>query len=335
MRLAGQRKAGYFPIPPEAMAEVVERLRADDPTKLTICDPCAGEGAALEQLGNALGVPQDSLYAIELSQGRGSRVRERMPLANVLEPASVFGCQASFNSFSAIWLNPPYDDELGGGGREEQAFLLKVANWLRPGGVLMLAVPDRVVGMWEQTTKYLRQKFDDVRMIEYPEEDRHYREVVVFGHLKPGLGEPVMDSVNLERMEQDRTYNLLPGKRPKVWLKVQPTDDEVGVMLERSPLQSIQKPPGDPGLPRPPLPVSNGHLAMMIAAGHLDGIVRPPGEPAHVVRGTSRKVQYLKESTEQQNADGSTSEKTVYGEKICLTVRLAFPSGEIRTLTQE
>ena len=45
------------------------------------------------------------------------------------------GCRASLNSFSFIWLNPPFDYAYGG-HRVEDQFLQTATNWLMPGGVL-------------------------------------------------------------------------------------------------------------------------------------------------------------------------------------------------------
>ncbi len=46
-------------------------------------------------------------------------------------------------SLSLLYLNPPYDRELGAGQsqRMEQVFLSHTYRWLKPGGVLVLVVP--------------------------------------------------------------------------------------------------------------------------------------------------------------------------------------------------
>ena len=84
------------------------------PEPFTICDPCCGEGAAIRQLGDLLGCPQSMIYAIELDDSRAAKVRDTLPEAHVLAPASFFGCRASMNSFSLIYLNPPFDDNYTG-----------------------------------------------------------------------------------------------------------------------------------------------------------------------------------------------------------------------------
>src|SRR5205809_190974 len=59
MRLAAQMRGGFYPAAPEAVAHAAQRLRTPTKANFTILDPCAGEGAALRQLGELLGCPQD------------------------------------------------------------------------------------------------------------------------------------------------------------------------------------------------------------------------------------------------------------------------------------
>ena len=73
-------------------------------------------------------------------------------------------------------------------------------------------------------------------------------------------------------------------------------------------------------------------VALLLASGHLDGIVHPDGESPHVVRGTSRKREYVSDVTEIQNADGSTTTKTTISERIDLVVRTVDRTGKIQTL---
>src|SRR5579862_7380437 len=106
MRLAAQMRGGFYPAPTEAIAHAGTFLRAPRQA-FSICDPCAGEGAAIKQLGDLLGCPQCMTYAIELDDSRAAKVRDTLPQAHVLAPASFFGCRATANSLSMTWVNPP------------------------------------------------------------------------------------------------------------------------------------------------------------------------------------------------------------------------------------
>jgi Uncharacterised methyltransferase family (DUF6094) len=135
MRLAAQLRGGFYPAPPQAVAYAATFLNPPRHGPFTLLDPCAGEGAALLQLGERLGCPPALRFAIELDDGRAEKVHAALPGAHVLAPASFFGCRASRNSFSLVWLNPPFDDAYGG-HRVEAQFLRTATEWLMPGGVM-------------------------------------------------------------------------------------------------------------------------------------------------------------------------------------------------------
>jgi hypothetical protein len=108
-------------------------------------------------------------------------------------------------------------------------------------------------------------------------------------------------------MPDDMVYYVEPGHGPRLFVKNQLTDAELSRCLAASPLQKHLRPPTPLSLPRPPLPPAKGHLAMLLASGHMDGLVHPPGEEPHVVRGTATKEQYLKEESTDEKPDGSVA----------------------------
>ena len=117
-------------------------------------------------------------------------------------------------------------------------------------------------------------------------------------------------------------------------MKIQLTDDELEAAFAQSPLNELLKPPVVGKIDSPPLELSTGHLALLLASGHLDGLVQPPGEPPHVVRGTARKAEYVKETERTVEKGGDVSNKTVVGEKIELIIRAVDATGVIKTFTQ-
>lgn len=131
------------------------------------------------------------------------------------------------------------------------------------------------------------------------------------------------------------TYAIPSGPRPCRFEKLELTQAELVCALESSRLRRLLQPPDDPPLPQPPLALGTGHIALLLAAGHLDGVVQPDDEPPHVVRGTARKVSYVSQVEELDNTDGSTTTKTTLNEKIVLTVRAVGADGTIRTFSQE
>ena len=100
-------------------------------------DPCAGTGAALRQI---TGETQAHRHGIELDSYRAVEARR---LLDQVVQGSVFDTHCPVESYSLLYLNPPYDDEIAEGRnqRMERVFLEHCFRWLRPGAVLVLVIP--------------------------------------------------------------------------------------------------------------------------------------------------------------------------------------------------
>src|SRR5262249_32984145 len=74
MRLGAQMRGGFYPAPSQAIACAATFLRPPANAPFSVLDPCAGEGAAIQQLGDALCCPQSMTFTIELDEGRAQKV---------------------------------------------------------------------------------------------------------------------------------------------------------------------------------------------------------------------------------------------------------------------
>jgi hypothetical protein len=328
MRLAAQAKGGYYPAPPEAVALAASLMTPPD-EPFALLDPCAGKGAAIAQLAQTLG---GQPHAIELDEGRALEVAAALPGGRVLAPASFLGCAISPLSFSLAWVNPPFDNELGGGQRVESTFLMRATHLLRTGGILALVCPESVSDSYS-VQQYVLQWYTDIARIPFPEGHRPYNEVIVLGRKRrqPVDSDKLDWDTECKSAVEPGAYPIPPGAGPKRFEKTDFTDLELERALADSPLRRLLEPPPEIPLSEPPLPLANGHIALLLAAGKLDGVVCPEKEPPHVVRGTARKQQYRSSQTEDQKEDGAVVTKTVYSEKIILTIRALGQDGSIRT----
>lgn len=338
MRLAAQMLGGFYPAHERAVAHAAAFLDPPRDEPFALLDPCAGEGAAVRQLGELLGCPLSMTFAIELDDGRAETVRAALPEAHVLAPASFFGCRASANSFPFIWLNPPFDDSYGG-HRVEDQFLWQATDWLMPGGVVALVCPEDVVAEYSDARRHFTTYYELCTLVPFPAEHRPFHEVVLFGHKRArpeversdsrcgGSWESVLAPNNFR-------YHIPPGRGPKVFQKIEPTEPELQRLLARSPLRShLTLPPAVP-LPSPPLALGIGHVALLLASGHLDGVVHPEGQSPRVVRGTSRKRTFVADVSETDNEDGGVTTKTTISERIDLVVRTVDLAGKIQTFLE-
>jgi hypothetical protein len=328
-------RGGFYPAPPEAVAHAATFLRPPLREPFAILDPCAGEGAAIRQLGELLCCPQEMTFAIELDDSRAALVRATLPEAKVLAPASFFGCRASLNSFSLIWLNPPFDHAYGGHRIEDQ-FVLTATDWLIPGGVMALVCPEDVAGEYSDVRRHFAIYYENCQIVPFPEKHRQFDEVLVIGHKR---ARPQVDHWRSASWESVQApdgfiYRIPPGSGPRVFQKVEPTESELRRMLASSPLRLHLTTPPVVALPAPPLALGIGHVALLLASGHLDGVVQPEGRPSHVVRGTSRKRQFVANVTDTVNPDGSMTKRTTISERIELVIRTVDQTGRIQTFME-
>lgn len=332
MRLAAQQKGGFYAAHPEAVRHVAKYLNmpASGPAGIFLLDPCAGRGEAVEVMATCLGLPPEQVYAIELEEDRSQDVHGREAIGNVLAPCSTFGCSVQKESLSLLWLNPPFDDAIGGGARVESQFLFSTIKWLAPGGVLCLVCPADVVGN-DGLKRLLMAWCDRISIVPFPEDHRPFNEVCVMAYRRPDPVDP-RDLMWLRCRETTPIQYDIPALKsgPKVFAKTALTEPELLRAIESSPLtQLLTKAPAPP-MSRPPMELGVGHLALLLASGHLDGLVEPDGEPPHVVRGVARKREYLKDT--EIDEDKVTM---IYSEKIEMLVRMVDVTGSIKTLGGE
>ena len=333
-RLMSQIKGGYYAAAPEAVAAVLQRLRSPDRGECLILDPCAGQGKALVQLAEGLkGVP----YGIELSEDRAAMVRELLPEGQSLAPADFLRSTISYRSFSLVWSNPPYDYATGEEGRVESQFIERAADLLVDGGVLALVCPEDVADSYA-TAEFFEERFCQVSAMPFPKEVRRYNETVILGRKRKqrtavGYGRHAWDWLE-KRMESHVVYTLPAGQRPTVFRKSEPTDTELARLVAQSPLRFHIERPADTAdyRPRPPMSPGIGHRAMLLASGHIDGLICPADEPPHVIRGTAAKDTYVASCEESEDEQGNVTSRTVISERPRLVIRILDSEGIITTL---
>jgi hypothetical protein len=329
-----QIKGGYYAAPSEAVAAVLERLSPPSTGQCHILDPCAGEGQALLQLAQGL---QAVPYGIELSEDRAAILRESLLEGQSLAPADFLRCAVSYRSFSLAWCNAPYDYATGGEGRMESLFIERAAHLLADNGVLAMVCPEDVANSYK-TAEFFEEHFYQVSAMPFPEDVRKYNETVIFGYKRKqpaqvGYGRHDWEWLE-KRMASHVVYRLPAGQPPRTFRKSEPTDTELARLVAQSPLRFHIERPADKAShrPRPPMSPGIGHRAMLLASGHIDGLIAPSNEPPHVIRGTAAKDSYVASCDTSEDDQGNVTTRTVISERPRLVIRVLDAQGNITNL---
>ena len=341
MRLAGRQRLGFYPLPIPEARRIRNFLRFPDETSSTL-DPCVGEGIAFAE------ITQDAntlRYGIELDAERATLARS---LADEVLHGNCFDVQCSVESFSLIYLNPPYDFEIGEGRsqRMEKLFLDHVYRWLKRAGVLVMVIPSDHI---KDCAQVLSSQFRDVRIYRLTEpESVKYKQVAVFGVRRTRQERDRLQDSDITRARlwyesaardagrlpalpdnADRQYDVPHGERVRLVYKGLPLDQIEDLLPKSSAYRQaaaiLFAPPSDVN-GRPLTPLHGGHVGLLCTAGMLNGIFGE-GDTRHIAHWQSVK---LVDTSEEEEEDGATVIREK--ERFSNELTLVFCTGEIVSL---
>lgn len=296
-RLASQEKMGFYPTPP-VVVEQLEKLLTFTPGCRCI-DTCCGEGEALATLTAGKDV---ETYGVELDRGRAEVARQK--LTKVLNCDAIGETRITNNAFDLLFLNPPYDwetkeEQSSVSERTEKRFLQFHLRYLSSRGILIYVIPFTSI-------KYVTRmfsKFRDLRVLAFPEaEYRYFKQVVIIGK-GAVLSTKEMADNNRHMLENiskfvdpERAYEYLwtteniveagdycphyNVEKNVVELKNFTTsrivpEDILPLISSSSLYDELEKEMSVASVEsvRPLSMLRNGHLAMLLASGMMDGLL--------------------------------------------------------------
>lgn len=341
MRFVAKAKMGFYPLPvPEA--EGIRALLRFPGNSCAALDPCVGDGVAFAAVTSGAPVLR---YGIELDSYRAEQARERVP--NTLQ-GNALETHCPVESCSLLYLNPPYDHELGSGQnqRMEQVFLSHTYRWLRAGGVLVLVIPvERLVDCSGVLAT-------------------HFREARVYRLTEPACvryNQIALMAIRRTRRERERLQDsditrarlwyggLARGDRPLPTLESEhdvlypvPETGPVALAYRGLPLDEIEDllprssayrqagrllfalEPSPVG--RPLTPLHAGHTALLAVSGLLNGIFGSDGD-RHIATWCSVKV--IDKTTEEDEQGVITIREK---ERFSNELTLVYATGRVATL---
>jgi hypothetical protein len=356
-RLSNQANLGYVPLPEAAAQLIASYIQLPDQLaeQIRICDPCAGEGRALELICDTLGIPQAQRYGCELHDARAVAARER--IGHVVSCDTLKALQASPDAFLLAYANPPFDNDGAeeGGGRLELKILQRIVEeggWVQRGGLMIIVTPQDILAS-PAFVSHLAKCYDQLRAYALPDDIRHFREAMVFGVVRPRwrLGDE-------RRVEERRVLALLTGELPILAPQSHPLYELPPPIARKKPIVWKDATRGTTAMAQrevaahggawaspayqaataamrrqrlnPRFPLHPGQRVFRIAAGEINGRTISIGGVPHVIKGST--LDEVIEWSEERNTDSShiTETHTVVRKVPVITAVALDGSGAIR-----
>lgn len=337
-RLASQEKLGYYKTPVQIVEHIKSSLSIGP--KVRMLDPCCGSGEALRLL--ALESDAETL-GIELEKGRYESAKA--VLGRVLHADALTEAVVSAQSIDLLWLNPPYDVDEGDFDqyreRLEYLFLQKYLPVLTKNGVIVFIIQIRQ--LFDPGIRGLLARLSDLEIFRFPDgEFEAFRQVVVIGRKWTVSRTEYEDNYrNLARFRAETlpTTEMIREKGIRAVANEKKRDlaffanhidpDEI-LPLTSTLREMFLKDITPPMLTdtHPLMPLRQGHLAMLLAAGYVNGELTDGSGEHLVIKGAVKRAETVTdESTEHFNIT-----KTI--QKVDITVRaLNLATGEIETIS--
>jgi tRNA1(Val) A37 N6-methylase TrmN6 len=300
-------------------------------------DPCCGTGAALQ----ALTVGSDSkLYGVELDANRADAAK-----ANGIQTiqGNVFDVRARVERLSFLYLNPPYDFEVGPRTNErmEKLFLGHTYAWLKPKGVLLMVIPCKAVYDVSDT---LSTRFKDIAIYRLVgEESEKYDQCAIFGirhnnngnetiALRQKISQMMYYPKRLPELtpEVDRMYSVPPCGSVEIYHVGLPLDEIEDRLITSNAWKSavpLLLPKQEVAGGSPITPLHGGHVGLLATAGMLNGKFGE-GEQAHLAHW--RPIKHTSTTVEIEDNMEITRTKERFSNELAIV----FVDGRTQILTE-
>jgi len=295
VRNVARIKLGYYPLPPEE-GKRLRRLLDFSAGTVSVVDPCVGTGDALHQLTDGAEVEN---HGVELDANRAAAAA-----ASGIRTihGNLFNAIAKVESFSFLYLNPPYDSEIGSmdNKRMEFLFLEHTYRWLVEGGVLLMVVPQSRL---DSSIPLLAENFADLRVFRLtdPESER-FNQMALFGVRKRMRGQDYSrNRMALREMVWRRDMPTLQGnetpyrvpasRSTQLVYRGLPLDQIEDLIVGSSAWKQVEAlllPKDEMAGGRPITPLHAGHVGLLCTAGLLNGVFGQ-GDERHIARWRSVK----------------------------------------------
>jgi hypothetical protein len=297
-RIAARLRMGFFPLPESEAARLRALLEFASPA--SVVDPCVGQGTALEIITQGAEVHR---YGVELDAERAA-IAQSKGIETI--QGNAFDAVAKPESFSLLYLNPPYDSEIGqvANNRMERLFLDHTYRWLAMDGVLAMVIPfERLMDCAGLLSSHFTA-LDVFRMTD--KESVRFRQIAVLG-VRSNVRGAAVDAnkrllqriglyggyLELQELASDtcEPYRVPPSGETALSYRGLPYDLLEDLLPHSGAWKQVMPflaPHEDVAAGRPITPLHGGHVGLLCTAGLLNGVFGQ-GEDRHIARWRSVK----------------------------------------------
>jgi len=337
MRNAARLKMGYYPLPESEGIKL--RALLSFPQPASAIDPCVGQGTALHLVTRGAEVRR---YGVELDAER-ARIASSKGVETI--QGNAFDAAAKSESVSLLYLNPPYDSEIGSvaNNRMERLFLDHTYRWLVPDGVLVLVIPfERLY----DCAGVLASHFGRLSVLRMTDEESvRFRQIAVLGVRRNIRGTALEDNKRfLQSISPYGSFHALPELAPTSCAPYSvPPSGEVALSYRGLPYDLLEDllpqsgawrqtipflmPHEDVATGRPITPLHGGHVGLLCTAGLLNGVFGN-GDERHIARW--RSVKHVTTFVE----DDGDIQIVHHRERWTNELRLVYADGRTLKLTE-
>lgn len=332
-----------------------------------ILDTCCGTGEVLrylaEQSDAALndeeGLKNNIItYGVEIDKGRGAMAEDN--LDNVVI-APIESMMISNEQFGLIFLNPPYDYMLknnsGESERKELVELERALRYLMPGGVMVYIIPHYRFSD-PRIARILSTHFNNVMIARFTDENySEFKQCVFIGYKKRGVYKEFNEDLfnvftkleseeftisklpTLEKLaerakeEEGRNWKVPVGNTKIKTFSTRLINKSLiaGALNESTGLAQFigqTKPRSlDISGKRPPLPLSSGQIALLLASGGINGLMAAEDpNRVHILRGQ----EVVSNTTLEEHTESGTITKIKTKREV--SIKVITPKGIVKKL---
>ena len=339
MHVHGKSKLGFFPLPLTEAKRLNKHLSSSAP--FSAVDPCVGDGLAFRALLEGAAARQ---YGVEIDAHRATQART---LGIEVVQANTMDVRSNAESFSLLYLNPPYDWESGqtGNQRLESVFLEHTYRWLKPEGILVFVIPQARL---KPCARLLADHFKEIRVFRLTEpESVQYKQIALLAirrkrHERPRDAALVEATEYFEQLAVGRELPPLTDRPEAIYYVPEsgsvllsntgiPLDEVEDLLLQSAAYRQASRillHERSEVRGRPLTPLHGGHVGLLCTAGLLNGVFGE-GDQLHIAHW--RSVKFVDHWEEEEGETRILHDR----ERFSHELTLIFANGDTLILTHE